>query len=73
MDLGLLHMVMMEKRKWNIANNALYIRSLQKNNIPYEEELLTKTQRLNEYIMVALRTMEGVDLEKVSVEFGAKI
>ena len=61
-----------KRRKWNIANNALYIQSLQKNCIPFEEELLTKTQRLNEYIMTSLRTMEGMDLEKVSVEFGKK-
>jgi oxygen-independent coproporphyrinogen III oxidase len=61
-----------KRRKWNIANNALYIRSLQKNRIPYEEELLTETQRLNEYIMVSLRTIEGMDLEKVSAAFGKK-
>lgn len=57
-------------RKWNIANNALYIQSLQKNSIPFEEELLTNTQRLNEYIMTTLRTAEGIDLEKVRLEFG---
>ncbi len=57
-------------RKWNIANNALYIQSLQKNRMPFEQEVLTKTQQLNEYIMTALRTMEGVDLEKVSVDYG---
>ena len=50
----------MEKRKWNIANNALYIQVFCiKKLIHYEEELLTTTQRLNEYIMVSLRTMEG--------------
>jgi len=59
-------------RKWNIANNALYIQSLQKNVIPFEEELLTKTQQLNEYIMISLRTMEGIDLEKICVQFGEK-
>ncbi|MBC7889403.1 MAG: radical SAM family heme chaperone HemW [Ferruginibacter sp.] len=61
-----------KKRKWNIANNALYIQSLQKNCIPFEEEILTKTQQLNEYIMTSLRTMEGIDLEKVSEVFGTK-
>ena len=57
-------------RKWNVANNALYIESLKNNIIPYEEESLTKTQRLNEYIMTSLRTMEGLELVKVSGEFG---
>ena len=59
-------------RRWNIANNALYIQSLKKNSIPFEEEKLTPTQRLNEYIMTSLRTMEGLDLKKVENDFGEK-
>ena len=59
-----------EKRKWNIANNALYTQSIQKDIIPYEEETLTATQQLNEYIMTALRTMEGIDLGFVGQRFG---
>ncbi len=59
------------KRKWNIANNALYIRSLQNNLIPAEEETLTPVQRLNEYIMTSLRTMEGLRLDIVHEKFGA--
>jgi len=60
-------------RRWNIANNALYIQALKKNTIPFEEELLTDIQQLNEYIMTALRTIEGVDLEKISTIYGKKI
>ncbi|MEO7307217.1 MAG: coproporphyrinogen III oxidase, partial [Ferruginibacter sp.] len=59
-----------KKRKWNIANNALYIQSLQQDRIPFEEEILTETQQLNEYIMTSLRTMEGLDLEYVIKVFG---
>ncbi|MEJ7587915.1 MAG: hypothetical protein WKI04_10185 [Ferruginibacter sp.] len=59
-----------EKRKWNVANNSLYIQSVERNCIPCEEELLTSTQRLNEYIMTSLRTTEGMDLELVSRQFG---
>ncbi|MGG9961611.1 radical SAM family heme chaperone HemW [Ferruginibacter sp. SUN106] len=58
------------KRKWNIANNALYIQSLQKGLIPFEEEVLTETQQLNEYIMTALRTMEGISTKYISTKFG---
>jgi oxygen-independent coproporphyrinogen-3 oxidase len=57
-------------RKWNVANNALYIQSLQKDTIPFEEEKLTVTQQLNEYIMTSLRTMEGLDLGFVEKKFG---
>ena len=59
-----------KSRRWNIANNALYIQSLQKNIIPFEEEILTPTQQLNEYIMTSLRTMEGLDLKKIENDFG---
>jgi len=59
-----------KSRRWIIANNALYIQSLQKNSIPFEEEVLTATQKLNEYIMTALRTIEGIDTKYISANFG---
>ena len=59
-----------KSRRWNVANNALYIQSLQKGIIPFEEETLTETQQLNEYIMTSLRTIEGMDLNFVSKIFG---
>ena len=62
-----------KKRRWNIANNAAYIRSLQNNHIPFEEELLTTTQQLNEYIMTSIRTIEGTDLTYVATIFGKDI
>jgi oxygen-independent coproporphyrinogen III oxidase len=48
----------------------LYIQSLQKNILPFEEEVLTATQQLNEYIMTALRTMEGISTALISTKFG---
>lgn len=57
-------------RRWNISNNSLYIQSLAKGIIPYEEEILTDTQRMNEYIMTSLRTMEGIDLDVIRSGFG---
>ncbi|MEO6290011.1 MAG: radical SAM family heme chaperone HemW [Ginsengibacter sp.] len=61
-----------KSRKWNIANNALYIQSIKQNVIPFEEEILTKTQRLNEYIMTSLRTMEGLDLRFIENNFSVR-
>jgi oxygen-independent coproporphyrinogen-3 oxidase len=60
-----------KSRRWNIANNALYLQSLQENTIPFEEETLTAVQQLNEYIMTSLRTMEGLNLNLVKENFGA--
>ena len=52
-------------RQWNVSNNNKYVSSLEKNELPFEKEILTPTQQLNEYIMTSLRTMEGLDLELV--------
>ena len=59
-----------DKRRWNISNNGLYIQSLEKNIIPYEEEILTNSQRLNEYVMTTLRTIEGINMNYVTTSFG---
>ncbi len=56
-------------RKWNVANNALYIQSIKNNSIPFEEEILTNSQSLNEYIMTSLRTAEGLNLNFVEEKF----
>jgi oxygen-independent coproporphyrinogen-3 oxidase len=57
-------------RQWNVANNALYITSLEQNTLQFEVEELTPQQQLNEYIMTSLRTAEGLNLMKVRDEFG---
>lgn len=55
-----------ESRQWNISNNNTYIEFLEKNKIPFEKETLTPSQKTNEYIMTALRTKEGLELDKLS-------
>jgi len=59
-----------EKRGWNIANNSLYIKSIQENILPIETEILSKSDRYNEYIMTGLRTIWGVSLHRIEQEFG---
>jgi oxygen-independent coproporphyrinogen-3 oxidase len=59
-------------REWNVANNAGYIASLAAGTLPVaEKEILTPVQQLNEYIMISLRTMEGIDLAAIARRFGA--
>ncbi|MAG86603.1 MAG: coproporphyrinogen III oxidase [Flavobacteriaceae bacterium] len=57
-------------RKWNIANNTLYIKAIERSELPLEVEELSITDRYNEYIMTRLRTYFGVDLVEVESEFG---
>lgn len=58
-----------ENRQWNMANNAVYIKAMRNNDIPLEEESLSDSQKLNEYVMVSLRTMEGMDLQLIEEKF----
>ena len=51
------------ERQWNIANNNIYIESINNGEVFFEKEELTATQQLNEYIMTSLRTKEGLSLE----------
>ena len=57
------------ERSWNIANNQLYINSLNKNALPKETELLTEKDQFNEMLMIGLRTIWGVDLSSLQEKF----
>lgn len=59
-------------RSWNVANNSLYIKFIQENKLPMETEILSLSDRYNEYIMTGLRTIWGVSLERIRAEFGQK-
>jgi oxygen-independent coproporphyrinogen-3 oxidase len=53
------------QRWWNVANNTKYIRSIMEGIAPVETEQLSPQQRWNEYIMIRLRTLEGISLEEL--------
>lgn len=59
-----------EKRGWNVSNNTLYLKSIQENQVPIETEILSKTDRYNEYVMTGLRTIWGISFERITTEFG---
>lgn len=59
-----------EKRSWNVSNNTLYLKSIQENKLPSETEILSKTDRYNEYVMTGLRTIWGISLDRIQTEFG---
>jgi oxygen-independent coproporphyrinogen-3 oxidase len=61
-------------REWNISNNVRYIAALAGGTLPIaEREVLTTLQQLNEYIMISLRTMEGIDLGVVNRRWGSVV
>jgi oxygen-independent coproporphyrinogen-3 oxidase len=57
-------------RQFNIPNNHLYIKSLAEDKIPFELEVLTSANKINEYIFTTLRTNGGCDLQKLKREHG---
>ncbi|MCI0751727.1 MAG: radical SAM family heme chaperone HemW [Flammeovirgaceae bacterium] len=49
-------------RQFNLANNHLYLRSMQNHQVPCEIEHLSNANKINEYLLTRLRTKWGVDL-----------
>ena len=61
------------ERSWNVANNSLYIKNINQNIIPKEIEILSEKDRFNEMMMIGLRTIWGVDLNKINQNFSPEI
>lgn len=57
-------------RSWNINNNAKYSQGINNGHPTLEEEKLTVEDRFNEYIMTSLRTVWGVNIQKIEKDFG---
>lgn len=57
-------------RQWNISNNNLYIKYLNDGTKKfYENEILTETDRYNEYVLLSLRTIWGIDINYLNQSF----
>ncbi len=56
-------------RQFNVNNNALYSKALLEGRIPYEREVLTPANKINEYIFISLRTSLGCDLGYLTRHF----
>lgn len=59
-------------RRWNVANNATYMKEMvdvaNLQGMPhlfFEQEILTDSQRYDEYIMTALRTIWGARIQQI--------
>lgn len=50
-----------EYRRWNVSDVQQYCSLLETGRVPHEEEQLTLRDAHNEYLMTALRTVEGID------------
>ena len=59
-------------RSWNIAHNIKYMESIEDGRVPEEVESLSIIDQVNEYIMIRLRTKEGLIFDELNALFGAQ-
>ncbi|MBK5277257.1 MAG: radical SAM family heme chaperone HemW [Bacteroidia bacterium] len=59
-------------RQFNVLNNHIYLKSIP-DKIPFEIEILTAANKINEYIFTTLRTSQGCDLIKLKQDHGYDI
>lgn len=57
-------------RQWNVSNIKKYISSIKLEKIPKEIEILSATQKYNEYVLTSLRTIWGSDSDFILNQFG---
>lgn len=67
------HSYDLDSRQWNVSSISDYINAIENKSVFYEIENLTTTDKFNDYIMVSLRTSEGIDLNFLEQEFGTEL
>lgn len=55
-----------KSRSWNISNNTLYMKGIEQNVFPCEQEELTSNDIFNELLLTGLRTIWGVSLSRLN-------
>lgn len=58
-----------ESRQYNVRNNNTYVKSLTEGKLPFEKELLTRDDQVNEYLLTTLRTRWGADLNTIRRDY----
>ncbi len=66
------HSYNLTSRQWNISNLRAYLDSITKGKIPLEKEILEEKEKYNDYVITSLRTMWGLNTEKLENEFDKK-
>jgi len=57
-------------RCWNVSNVEQYIQAIENNKTFFETEYLTPENQYNEYVLLRLRTKNGIDLKYLEDCFG---
>ncbi len=60
-------------RSWNISNNTKYVKALSRGDNYRETEILSVQEQYNEFIMISLRTIEGISELNMINRFGVPV
>ncbi|NOQ25994.1 MAG: radical SAM family heme chaperone HemW [Bacteroidales bacterium] len=66
------HSYNLTSRQWNISNLREYMDAILKGKAPSEYENLSKSEKYNDFVITSLRTMWGLNTEKLKIEFEEK-
>jgi oxygen-independent coproporphyrinogen III oxidase len=67
------HSYDLDSRQWNVSSIKDYIKALEINTSFFEQEVLTLFDRYNDFVMVSLRTSDGLDKAIMKKEFGLEL
>jgi len=66
------HSYNISSRQWNVSSITEYVNAIEDGLPLFELEELSLNDKYNDYIMVSLRTAEGVDLNFIAQNFGSE-
>ena len=67
------HSYNLTTRQWNIASITEYINAIAENGSFFEKERLTLYDQYNDFVMVSLRTSEGINVQLLEDMFGLEL
>jgi oxygen-independent coproporphyrinogen-3 oxidase len=67
------HSFNLDRRQYNINNNAKYVKIIKAGRIPATTDYLSTADRINEKILTGLRTKWGCNLVRIKEEFGVDL
>jgi len=67
------HSYDLNSRQWNVASITKYIKAVNENSSLFEKENLSLFDRYNDFVMVTLRTLDGLDVNLLEKEFGNEL
>jgi oxygen-independent coproporphyrinogen-3 oxidase len=62
-----------KSRRWNVSSVQQYIEHIRNHQSFFEKEILSEQDFYNDYIMIALRTSEGIDTNYLHERFGQEL